>query len=289
MSKNAIWITGTLVALVLGLAMAFMGSDNGVRVEGLALFAGCIALSFIIQWCAFVPAYGFSTEKFYDLIGSVTYITLVVIALVFMPESSPRDYLFGALVLIWATRLGQFLFRRVLSAGEDRRFREMKTDFLQFFMTWTLQGLWVAITLSAALAAMTASEKMPLDYWALVGGLVWVVGFAIEVVADAQKTQFRQDPANRDQFIQSGLWAWSRHPNYFGEILLWFGIALIAYPVLQGLQHFALISPIFVFVLMNYVSGVRMLEARADRKWGREEAYQAYKARTPSLLMKKPT
>ena len=136
---------------------------------------------------------------------------------------------------------------------------------------------------------MTASEKLPLDYWALIGGLVWLVGFGIEVVSDAQKTRFRQDPANRDQFIQSGLWAWSRHPNYFGEILLWFGIALIAYPVLQGLQHFALISPIFVFVLMNYVSGVRMLEARADRKWGREAAYQAYKDRTPALLMKKPT
>jgi steroid 5-alpha reductase family enzyme len=177
MSKNAIWITGTLFAILLGLAMAYMGSDEGVMVQGLPIFAGCVALSFAVQWCAFVPAYGFSTEKFYDLAGSLTYITLVAIALSFVPESNPRDYLIGALVLIWATRLGQFLFRRVLSAGEDRRFREMKTDFLQFFMTWTLQGLWVAITLSAALAAMTASEKLPLDYWALIGwaGLVgWI-------------------------------------------------------------------------------------------------------------------
>ena len=225
---------------------------------------------------------------FRSLFGSLTYITLVVIALVFVPESSPRDYLIGALVLIWATRLGQFLFRRVLSAGEDRRFREMKTDFLQFFMTWTLQGLWVAITLSAALAAMTASEKMPLDYWALVGGLVWVVGFGIEVVADAQKTQFRQDPANRDQFIQSGLWAWSRHPNYFGEITLWLGLSLVAVPVLAGWQLVTMISPVFVYLLLTKVSGIPMLEDMARKKWGSDPEFIAYTKSTPALILRKP-
>ena len=121
MSKNAIWVTGTLFAILLGLAMGYMGSDEGVLVQGLPLFAGCVALSFAVQWCAFVPAYGFSTEKFYDLAGSLTYITLVLIAWIFVPVSNPRDYLIGALVLIWATRLGQFLFRRVLSAGSGRR------------------------------------------------------------------------------------------------------------------------------------------------------------------------
>jgi len=289
MSKNAVSVTGIVIAILMGLGMAYLGSMGGVVANGLPIFAVGVALSFVIQWIVFIPAFVFSSEKFFDLTGSLTYISLVMFAAYLVPEMTPRDYLIAGLVLVWAFRLGQFLFRRVLQAGEDRRFRTMKTDFLQFLMTWTLQGLWVSITLGAGLAAMTSESKVNLGVMAYIGLALWLLGFAIEVIADAQKTRFRAVPEHQDLFIQTGLWAWSRHPNYFGEILLWFGMALIAFPALQGGQYATLISPIFVFVLMTYISGVRMLEARADRKWGDDKTYQDYKARTPVLWLKPPS
>ncbi|MFT7265036.1 MAG: steroid 5-alpha reductase family enzyme, partial [Halioglobus sp.] len=117
------------------------------------------------------------------------------------------------------------------------------------------------------------------------GGLIWVTGFAIEVIADNQKGRFRSVAANRDTFINHGLWKYSRHPNYFGEILLWLGIAVAAFPVLSGWQYVTLVSPVFVYLLLTQVSGVKMLEARALRRWGDNEAYQAYLKRTPALVL----
>jgi steroid 5-alpha reductase family enzyme len=123
-----------------------------------------------------------------------------------------------------------------------------------------------------------------LGLFALAGSLVWAFGFAIEVVADAQKSRFRADPENAGKFIDAGLWAWSRHPNYFGEIVLWIGVAVIALPVLRGWQWVTLISPVFVAVLLTRISGVPILEKRADEKWGGQEDYEAYKERTPVLI-----
>ena len=186
--------------------------------------------------------------------------------------------------MIWAVRLGTYLFRRIRKAGKDARFDELKTSFPRFLLTWTLQGLWVSLTLSAALAAITTTTRKGLDIFALIGFLVWVLGFAFEVAADTQKSRFRADPANKGKFIQTGVWAWSRHPNYFGEIVLWIGVAIIAVPVLRGWQWVTLISPVFVTLLLTRVSGVPLLEKRADEKWGGQDDYEAYKERTPVLI-----
>ena len=197
---------------------------------------------------------------------------------------APRSPVEEALVAIWAVRLGSFLFRRIRADGVDGRFDALKPDFLRFLMTWTLQGLWVYITYAAGLAAMTSVNNVPIDAWAIAGAGLWMIGFWIEVTADRQKTAFRAVPENRDKFINTGLWAWSRHPNYFGEILLWCGIMLIAIPVLEGMQYATLISPIFVIVLLTKISGVRMLENRAEKLWGNDPEYQQYKAKTPTLI-----
>jgi steroid 5-alpha reductase family enzyme len=133
---------------------------------------------------------------------------------------------------------------------------------------------------------MTSITHRPLGIWGLVGGLIWLFGFAIEAIADNQKTAFRKDPANKGKFISTGLWSRSRHPNYFGEIILWIGVMLIAVPVLQGWQWIALISPIFVTLLLTKVSGIPMLETRADEKWGGQTDYEAYKKNTPILIPK---
>ncbi len=277
-------VIGIVAALLLAVPIAYLGSQNGASFAGLPVFMLCGLVAFIVQWVMFIPAWIYHTEHYFDLTGSLTYITLTIFALLTAGLGNERALLIGALVMIWATRLGSFLFIRISKAGEDRRFRKMKMNFLQFLMTWTLQGLWVYITYAAGLAAMTSVAEVPIGPIAIAGAALWALGFGIEVVADRQKTAFRKDPSNQDKFIQSGLWAWSRHPNYFGEILLWCGIMVIAIPVLEGLQYATLISPIFVIVLLTKISGVRMLENRAEKLWGNDPEYQKYKATTPSLI-----
>jgi len=274
----------SLAAVLIGLAVAFAGSQGSASAFGLPVFASMAGLAFLIQWLAFIPAYLMQTERFFDLTGSLTYISVTIIALVLIPKVDGRSILLASLVVIWAARLGFFLFRRIQREGKDARFDELKPSLLRFLNTWTLQGLWVTFTLSAALAAITSNKREALGWFALIGLLIWAFGFVIESVADAQKNRFRADPENKGRFINTGLWARSRHPNYFGEILLWIGVAVITLPNLQGWQWVTLISPVFVALLITLISGVPMLEKRADEKWGGQEAYEAYKERTPVLI-----
>lgn len=274
------------ILIVIGLAIAWAGSQGGYSFLGIPLFALLVGLAFLIQWLAFIPAFVFQTEKFFDLTGSITYISVTTLALLFSPVIDTRAILLWALVVIWATRLGIFLFRRIQKAGKDDRFDELKPSFIRFLNVWTIQGLWVTFTAVAALVGITTTNRKELDGFALIGLLVWILGFAFEVVADHQKSRFNANPANKGKFIQTGLWSRSRHPNYFGEIVLWIGIAIIALPVLQGWQWVALISPVFVTLLLTRVSGVPLLEAKADKKWGGQADYEEYKKRTPVLIPK---
>ncbi len=277
-------IVASLGVVGVGAFFAWAGSQGGVTVGSMPVFALVVCYIFAVQWLSFVPSYLGRTERYYDLTGSFTYISAIVIAVVLSGATDARSIMLLVLVLVWAARLGPFLFRRVRRAGRDDRFDEIKRSFTRLLMTWTLQGLWVSLTLAAALAAVTSTELKALDVFAFVGLAVWVIGFAFEATADYQKSRFRADPANKGSFITSGLWSISRHPNYFGEITLWVGIALIALPVLRGWQCATLISPVFVYLLITRVSGVPLLEKKADATWGGQEPYEAYKRRTPVLV-----
>ena len=272
------------ILILIGILVALAGSQGGALIAGVPLFALSVGLAFLIQWLVFIPAYLMQTEKFFDLTGSLTYISVIVIAVIFSAGVDGRSILLAALVIIWAVRLGSFLFGRIKKAGKDDRFDEIKPSFIRFLNVWTIQGLWVTFTMAAALVAITTSNRKELDAFAIIGLLIWVFGFVFEVVADSQKSRFNADPANKGKFIQTGLWARSRHPNYFGEIVLWLGIAVIALPVLQGWQWFALISPLFVTLLLTRVSGVPLLEKKAAQKWGGQEDYETYKKNTPVLI-----
>ena len=276
-----------IIEIVIGVGVAFAGGQYSVKVGNFSLFGILVAWAFLVNWIAFIPAYLNQTEKFFDLTGSITYITTMLLAFFLNPEArDARSLLMMAVVMIWALRLGSFLFSRIQREGKDGRFDEIKPSFVRFFHVWNLQALWVTFTVIAASMTMTSMMHKPLGVWAIVGGLVWLLGFVFEVVADNQKTTFRKDPANKGKFINTGLWSRSRHPNYFGEITLWLGVMLIAVPVLQGWQWIALISPIFVTLLLTRVSGVPMLEARADEKWGGQADYEDYKKNTPVLIPK---
>jgi steroid 5-alpha reductase family enzyme len=284
-------LLGIFVTLVIGSIVAVAGSQGGAELNGFPIFAICALLAFSIQWAAYIPAYLTHTEVYYDLTGGITYISVIALAVLSQlflgGDISQRTMLIAVLCALWAIRLASFLFLRIKKDGFDRRFNKMKYNALQFLMTWTLQGLWVIVTLSAGLAAMTSSEDIALGLMAYIGAVIWVVGVSIEVVADRQKSLFREH--NKSGFIKTGLWSWSRHPNYFGEILLWLGIAVIAYPTLEGWRLLTLISPIFVFVLLVFVSGVKMLERSAFKRWGQDEAYLDYLSKTSVLIPLPPS
>ena len=280
--RNSLVIFPILV--LIGFLVALAGSQNGASVAGMPVFGLSVGLAFLIQWLVFIPSYWYQTEKFFDLTGSLTYISITIMAVLVSPVIDNRSLLLASLVIIWAIRLGTFLFRRIQKAGKDDRFDELKPSFFRFLNVWTIQGLWVTFTAAAALVAITTSVRKELDVFALIGFLVWAFGFAFEVIADSQKSRFSADPANKGKFIQTGLWSRSRHPNYFGEIILWVGIAIIALPVLQGWQWAAMISPLFVTLLLTRVSGIPLLEKKADKKWGGQEDYETYKKNTPVLI-----
>jgi len=254
--------------------------DNVLRV---------VILAFLIQWVAYIPAYVFQTEKFYDLTGSLTYLSVTWYALILasgdFANANVANIVIVLLISLWALRLGSFLFMRIHKDGEDKRFRTIKPSATQFFMTWTLQGLWVSLCSMCALTAISSDSGVVVNALFYFGLSLFLLGFSTEIVADNQKSKFRSFPENRDKFITTGLWAKSRHPNYLGEIILWAGIAIMSFSSLEGWQYLTLISPIFTYILLVYVSGVRMLEARADIKWGHDENYKKYKSNTPVLWL----
>ena len=270
-------------------AIAFMISFGIAYLTGNEIVINAVLLAFLISWVAFIPAYGFQTEKFYDLTGSIKYLLLIWIT--YLAAFQINGYNIGSLILtlfisVWTIRLGSFLFMRIHKDGEDKRFRTIKTSWSQFFMTWTLSGMWVSICSMCALTAISSNTGVVTNSIFYIGAILFVVGLSIEVIADNQKSVFRSVEANKNKFITTGLWAKSRHPNYLGEIVLWFAVAVMSFSSLTGLQYITLISPIFTYLLLVHVSGVRMLEARSDIKWADNQEYQEYKRETPVLFFK---
>ena len=276
------------VNLLISIIVFFVGTGIAY-LTGSYIVLNAVILAFLIQWVAYIPAYTFQTEKFYDLTGTLTYLTVVWFT--YMLSNSAGELKIGNLILallisIWAVRLGSFLFLRIHKAGEDKRFRTIKPSASQFFMTWTLQGFWVSICSMCALTAISSEVGVVVNVFFYIGFALFLIGFSIEVIADNQKNTFRSLEENKDKFIATGLWAKSRHPNYVGEIMLWTGIALIALPSLSGTQYLTLISPVFTYILLVHISGVRMLEDMGNKKWGHLEEYKNYKDKTPRIIPK---
>lgn len=274
----------TLFITLLGAGLAFCGGQGGAHYMDFPVMHWAVLAIFLVQWLAFIPAYLFQTERYYDLTGSLTYIGVTLLALLLsLATDDPRSLLLTGCVLIWAARLGSFLFRRILADGSDSRFDNIKPSAVLFLRTWTLQGLWVAVTAGAALAAITSDTRVGLSLLDDLALVIWFLGFAVETLADAQKRRYRETHGS-EGFITTGLWRFSRHPNYLGEIILWAGVALLALPALSGWQYVTLISPLFVFLLLTRVSGIPLLERKAQKRWGDDPVYIAYRDSTPVLV-----
>jgi steroid 5-alpha reductase family enzyme len=265
--------------------LAFNLSLSIAYITKIEIVKNAVLLAFLIQWILYIPAYYFQTEKFYDLSGSLTYISVVSYCFYYNYDKENinlGNLVISILIILWAIRLGSFLFFRIKKAGEDIRFREIKKSPSRFFMTWTLQGMWVSLCSACSLAGI--SNGIIINNLFYIGLTIFIAGFTIEIIADNQKTKFRMNPINKDRFINSGLWKYSRHPNYLGEIILWLGISIISFSSLNGLEMITLISPIFTYLLLVYVSGIRILEYNGNKKWGHLERYKDYKEKTPRLL-----
>ena len=289
MSKVSAWVA-TLVAVCAAALVAFVGSQNGTGIGNVPIFSLVVIATLVIQWIAFVPSWLGRTEKFFDLMGSCGYLVAVWAALLCSGLLNARSLVIVFCITLWALRLGVYLTIRVVRTGSDQRFDEIKQSFPLLFMTWTLQALWIIVTSSAALVALTSSNSSPpVDPWLLGGAILWIAGISLEVIADAQKSKFRSDPLNKHKFISTGLWALSQHPNYFGEILLWVGIAAMSFPTLHGWQFVTLASPVFVWLLLTRISGARMLDDRAKKLWGDDPEYQQYVLGTSKLILWPPS
>ena len=264
-------------------------SYNSIEISGKNLLQKILIITFVVQWIAYVPAYALRTEKFYDLTGSLTYLSIFIYCLIATQSIEHVKFsniIVAGAIMIWAIRLGSFLFMRIARDGKDKRFNLIKTSFSRFFMTWTLQGMWVFICSSSALVAITSPTGVIVNNVFILGFLLFFAGFVIEVIADNQKSKFRSIKENRDSFINEGLWSRSRHPNYFGEIILWLGITVMSISSFSGINYLAIFSPIFTYLLLNYISGIRILEARGNEKWGHLDEYNNYKENTPKLIPK---
>ena len=281
--KNIIAITVFLICISL---INVAGQNIEIEIRGMNAFTFILIIAVLLQVIFFIPSFLLKTEKYYDLVGSLTYITTMSLAYFSVENKTMIDSIIYFYVMVWALRLGIYLFRRVRNDGKDVRFEKAKRHFFWFLQYWMGQALWVSLTACAAIIAILSPEEDTLPVLAMVGMALWLSGFAIESISDYQKRVFRKENNPSESFIHTGLWARSRHPNYFGEITLWTGIAVIALNTLNGIEYVTLISPVFVYILLTRMSGVNLLERIADERYGHLEEYQRYKRNTPVLVPK---
>ncbi|MEM7666222.1 MAG: DUF1295 domain-containing protein [Pseudomonadota bacterium] len=272
------------------LGFALFAGVNSVEIFGLPAVLVCAIIALLVNWLAFIPSAIAQSDKYYDSVGALTYLSVTGVACAAAWPLHTRAIVIAAMVAIWCIRLGTFLYIRIKAkGGSDSRFEKIKKRPTRFLAAWTLQALWVILTASAAIIAITTTERAPIGAFFWVGAAIWAAGITIEAVADAQKSKFKADPSNEGDFIDVGLWKWSRHPNYFGEITLWTGILIMAIPVLSGVSWLAVISPIFVALLLTKISGINLQEEQAKERWGDDPEYQKYRENTPVLIPMPPS
>ena len=279
--NNIIAITAFLICIGL---INFAGQNIDIEIRGINAFTFILIVAVLLQIIFFIPSFLLKTEKYYDLVGSLTYIATVSLAYFSVENKTMIDSIIYLYVMIWALRLGIYLSRRVKNDGKDVRFEQAKRHFLWFLQYWMGQALWVSLTASAAIIGILSPEDDILPVLAMIGMALWLSGFTIESVSDYQKRVFKKENNSSEAFIHTGLWARSRHPNYFGEVILWTGIAVITLNTLTGIEYITLVSPIFVYILLTRMSGINKLEQIADERYGHLEEYQRYKRNTPVLV-----
>lgn len=242
----------------------------------LLLFLVSIGINLIM----FVPAYIKKTDKLTDISYAITFITVALFG--YIVSSKTLAHFIGfLLVVLWAIRLGAFLFIRINRMKKDVRFDGMRERFFAFMGFWLLQGLTVFVVL-IPLIMLWSTDNTKLDWISVAGISIFTLGLLLETVADYQKNKFRE--LGKKTWIDTGVWRASRHPNYLGEISLWIGVYLFVFPSLNlADQLIALVGPAYIASLIIFVSGIKLLERSSDKKWGDQTDYIKYKTEVPVL------
>lgn len=246
-----------------------------------------ILISFAIALAVNGAFFAFAAARRTDVVTDLSYsltFALLAVVLLLTGAAEPVQLVASLLVVVWAVRLGTYLFRRIMRMKVDHRFDGMRDEPLRFARFWLLQAITVAVVMLPVSYLLDQENPPGLGVWSVVGAAVWLVGLLVEAIADAQKSAFRAKEENSGRFIASGLWRYSRHPNYFGEMLVWWGLFLYAVPVLHGAAFAVVIGPVFITLLLLFVSGIPPLERSADEKYGDDPVYREYKRRTSILV-----
>jgi len=250
------------------------------------IISNIVSIILFIHILLFLPSFILKTEKYFDITGTIAYISIIAYVIFEFKRSnitiSFQSIVISAMVIIWALRLGIFLFIRIFKFKNDSRFDDAKKSFFKFLRFWMISSLWVFLTTINAITLIINNQNSDLFSTLTIGIFVWLIGFFIELIADLQKYNFRKK--QKHDFIDTGIWKYSQHPNYFGEITMWIGIAIISFTNLIGVQFFTLISPVFVYLLLTKVSGINLLDASAKIKWGKDQRYNEYIKSTPKLI-----
>lgn len=242
-----------------------------------------LAASLVIQAVFFAFAATFKTDKVTDLSYGLTFVVLAGWLLLTRGSSNIVSHLvLAGMVMTWGVRLAGYLFYRILTIGRDARFDGIREHFWPFFKFWLGQGIAVWVIM----LPVTIWFSAPAAYspWMSIGGTIWAAGLVIETIADAQKFSAKLKPGGGDRWVDTGLWSLSRHPNYFGEMLCWWGVYVFVAPGLGAWNALGILGPVSITWILLKVTGIPTLEKSANRKWGANPEYQAYVRRTRRLL-----
>jgi len=242
-----------------------------------------LLIIFGIQVLFFIFAAAFKTDKVTDLAYGLTFVIIAWFLLIRNGMFDLTRILLVLMVTIWGVRLAGYLFYRILKTGKDKRFDGIRENFWKFAGFWTAQTIVIFVVM---LSSIIFLEQANVEWQILssIGLCIWLIGFITETIADQQKFSFRNNPKNKDKWIGTGLWYYSRHPNYFGEILCWVGIFIYTIPVLTGIEWLGIISPISITATLLFFSGIPTVEKKDDERYGKNKEYRKYKKTTSVLI-----
>lgn len=238
---------------------------------------------FIYMNLLFFLAVAIKKNDIVDIAWGQGFIVIIAVSLLLGPAASARMLLMICLVLIWGMRLAQYIYTRNRGKSEDFRYAQWRKDwgknwvlrsYLQVFL---LQGFFM-LTIAYPLFIFDPLRSPALGWLDYLGGIIWLIGFYFEAVGDHQMRVFKKNPANKGKIMNQGLWKYTRHPNYFGEATMWWGIFIIA--LSNPLGWVAIFSPIIITFLLVRVSGVPMLE----KKYADNPEYREYISKTSAFI-----
>ncbi|MCP4443143.1 MAG: DUF1295 domain-containing protein [Aureispira sp.] len=244
------------------------------------LFFGLIfMLNFLgLLWC-----YLRQSDRLTDLIYSLSFLLASVGTLVIQQDFSLAKLLLVTMVSLWSIRLGAYLFIRIHFMKSDKRFDQMRKKFSAIAGFWLLQTISIYIIALPVVFFLNKSiDRLPSLSYLAIG--IWAIGWFLESISDYQKFRFRNNPAHKNNFVDVGVWKYLQHPNYLGEILCWVGIWLYTMPYLSGLEWFTIISPLWIIILLVFISGIPLLQKSSAKRYGHLPKYLNYNKKVAKLI-----